>query len=142
MHTTLCVSSKSGVSVSPSSVKVLQSNPTSLQSLILWEFLLPLPNPQVGKPYVGLRTFTPVGGLLWYNCSLVCGSPAPRLWDLILLCMHPSYHLILAFLFFFGCEVSFLGSSTVFLSMIVQQLVVIPVLSQEGMSTSPSAPPS
>ena len=44
-HTTLCVPSKSGVSVSPSLVKVLQSNPASLQSLILWEFLLPLPNP-------------------------------------------------------------------------------------------------
>ena len=34
-HSTLCVSSKSGVSASPSPVKVLQSNPTSLQSLIL-----------------------------------------------------------------------------------------------------------
>ena len=35
MHTTLCVPSKSGVSVSPSSVEVLQSNPSGLQSLIL-----------------------------------------------------------------------------------------------------------
>ena len=34
-HITLCVSSKSGVSVSPSPVKVLQSLPTRLQSLIL-----------------------------------------------------------------------------------------------------------
>ena len=34
-HTTLCVPSKSGASVSPSPVEVLQSNPTSLQSLIL-----------------------------------------------------------------------------------------------------------
>ena len=34
-HTTLCVPSKSGVSVSPSPVEVLQSNPASLQSLIL-----------------------------------------------------------------------------------------------------------
>ena len=33
--TTLCVPSKSAVSVSPSPVKVLQSNPASLQSLIL-----------------------------------------------------------------------------------------------------------
>ena len=33
-----------------------------------------------------------------------------------------------------GCEVSFLVSSSVFLSMIVQQLVVIPVLSIEGVS--------
>ena len=35
VHTTLCVPSKSGVCVSPSPVKVLQSNPASLQSLIL-----------------------------------------------------------------------------------------------------------
>ena len=35
--------------------------------------LLPLPDPQVGKPDMGLRTFTPVGGL-WYNCSPVCES--------------------------------------------------------------------
>ena len=34
-HTTLCVPSKSGVSVSPNPVRVLQSNPASLQSLIL-----------------------------------------------------------------------------------------------------------
>ena len=32
----------------------------------------------------------------------------------------------------FGCGVSFLVSSSVFLSMTIQQLVVIPVLSQEG----------
>ena len=84
-HTTLCVPSKSGVSVSLSPVKVLQSNPASLQSLILWEFLLPLPDPQVGKPDVGLRTFTPVRGFLWYNCSPVCESPTQQLWDLNLL---------------------------------------------------------
>ena len=74
-HTLFCVPSKSGVSVSPSPVEVLQSNPTSLQNLILWEFLLLLPDPQVEKPDMGLRTFTPVGGLLWYNCSPVCESP-------------------------------------------------------------------
>ena len=34
-HSTLCVPSKSGVSVSPSPVEVLQSIPTRLQSLIL-----------------------------------------------------------------------------------------------------------
>ena len=74
-HTNLCVPSKSGVSVSPSPVDVLKSNPASLQSLILWEFLLPLLDPQVGKPYVVLRTFTPVGVLLWYNFSPICESP-------------------------------------------------------------------
>ena len=40
------------------------------------------------------------------------------------------------FSFVFACGVSFLVSSSVFLSMIVQQLVVIPVLSQEGVHIS------
>ena len=84
-HTTLCVPSQSGVSVSPSPVEVLQSNRVSLQCLILWEFLLPLPDPQVEKPDVGFRTFTPVGELLWYKCSPVCESPTQQLWDLVLL---------------------------------------------------------
>ena len=44
--------------------------------------------------------------------------------------------------FVFGCEVSFLVSSTVFLSMIVQQLVVILVLSPEGVRSRPSTLPS
>ena len=65
-------------------------------SLILWEFLLPLPDPQVGKPDVGLRTFTPMGGFLWYNCSPICQSPTQWLWDLIFLWLRPSYHLIAA----------------------------------------------
>ena len=46
------------------------------------------------------------------------------------------------FSFVFGCGVSFLVSSSVFLLMIVQQLVVILVLSQEGVSACPSTPPS
>ena len=46
------------------------------------------------------------------------------------------------FSFVFGCGVSFLVNSSVFLSMIVQQLVVILVLSQEGVSARPSTPPS
>ena len=46
------------------------------------------------------------------------------------------------FSFVFGCGVSFLVSSSVFLSMIVQQLVVILVFSQEGVKARPSTPPS
>ena len=46
------------------------------------------------------------------------------------------------FSFIFGCGVSFLVSSSVFLLMIVQQLLVILVLSQEGVSARPSTPPS
>ena len=73
-----------------------KSFPTSLRSLILWEFPLLLLDPQVGKPDVGLRTFTPVGGHLWYNCSPICESPTQWLWDLILLWLCPSYHLTVA----------------------------------------------
>ena len=46
------------------------------------------------------------------------------------------------FSFVFGCWVSFLVSSSVFLSMIVQQLVVILVFSQEGLRARSSTPPS
>ena len=46
------------------------------------------------------------------------------------------------FSFVFGCGVSFFVSSSVFLLMIVQQLVVILALSQEGVSARPSALPS
>ena len=46
------------------------------------------------------------------------------------------------FFFVFGCGVSFLVSSSVFLSMIVQKLVVILVFSQEGVIARPSTLPS
>ena len=46
------------------------------------------------------------------------------------------------FSFVFGCRVSFLVSSSVFLSMIVQQLVVIQVLLHEGVRARPSTLPS
>ena len=84
MHKTLCVPSKSGVSVSPSPVEILQSSPAGLQSQNRWGLLLLLLGQQPGKPGVGLRTFTPLGELLWYNCFPVCGSPTWRVWDLIL----------------------------------------------------------
>ena len=47
-----------------------------------------------------------------------------------------------SFSFVFGCGVSCLVSSSVFLSMTVQQLVVILVFLQEGVSAHPSTPPS
>ena len=46
------------------------------------------------------------------------------------------------FLFVFGHRVSFLVGSSQFLSMVVQQLVVILVFPQEGVSSPPSIPPS
>ena len=50
--------------------------------------------------------------------------------DFIVIAPHLPSHC--GFSFVFGCGVSFLVNSSVFLLMIVQQLVVILVLSQEG----------
>ena len=44
-----------------------------------------MPDPQAGKPDMGLRTFTPVGEPLPYNYFPVCGSPIQQVWDLIIL---------------------------------------------------------
>ena len=60
-HKILCVTTESGVSVCPSIVEFLESNPIGLHSQMLWGLLLPMPNPQAREPGVGLRTFTPVG---------------------------------------------------------------------------------
>ena len=59
---------------SPSLMWVLSSNPNGLQSQILWEFSISLPDPKVGKSVVGPKTFLIVQEFLWYNCSAVCGS--------------------------------------------------------------------
>ena len=73
MHTLLCVCPPRVESLFP---PVLSKSCNQIPlAFHLWEFLLPLLDPQLGKPDVGLRTFTPVGGLLWYNCSSVCESP-------------------------------------------------------------------
>ena len=61
VHETLCTPSKRGVSVSVSVGEFLQSNPTYLQSEMLWELLFLMPDPQTGEPDVGLRTLIPVG---------------------------------------------------------------------------------
>ena len=72
--------SKCGVSASPWGSPVI--NPTGLQSQMPWGFLVLLPDPQAGKPDVGLRTFTTVGELLWYYYSPVCESLSLWVWDL------------------------------------------------------------
>ena len=40
--------------------------------------------PQFGKLDMGLRIFTPLGELLWYNYFPVCGLPTQWVWDFIL----------------------------------------------------------
>ena len=63
---------------------------------MLWGLLLLMPDPQVGGSVVGLRTFTPVGEPLQDNYFQVCGSPTWQIWELALLRVHPSYHLVVA----------------------------------------------
>ena len=63
---------------------------------------------QAGKSDVRLRNFTTVGELCWYYCTPDCGSPSQWVWDLILSCLHPSYHLVAAS-FVFGHGLSFFG---------------------------------
>ena len=102
----------------------------------------PVAGPPGWEPDMRFRTFTPVGGLLWYKCSPICESPTQQLWDLILLWLCPSYHLIVASPLSLDVGYLFLVSSSVFLLMIVQQLVVVLVFSQEGVRARPSTPPS
>ena len=67
---------------SSSPVAFLWWRPTDLRSQVLWGLLLLMPDPQTGKPDVGLRILTPVGEPLWY-CFPVCGSPTWWVCDLI-----------------------------------------------------------
>ena len=97
-----------------------------------WWFPVPLSDPQAVKPYVGFRTFTTLG-VLWYYFSPVCGSPTWKEWDLILSWFFSSYHLTMASSLSLDMGVSFVGSS-ILLLMVVKQLVVFLVLSQEEMS--------
>ena len=47
-------------------------------------------------PRLGSLMWGSEPSLQWYKCSPVCESPTQQLWDLILLWLHPSYHLIVA----------------------------------------------
>ena len=84
------VSFKSGGPLSPSPLEFLQSNPTDLQNQIQGLFL-PLPDPQTGKPDMGLNTFTPMEEFLWYNYFSVCGLLIWHIMALILSWFYPSY---------------------------------------------------
>ena len=45
---------------------------------------------------MGLSTSTAAGELLQYYCSPVCGSPTQQVWDLLLLYLYSSFHLVVA----------------------------------------------
>ena len=114
VHESLYAPSKCGVSVSPSPVEFLQSSPPALQSQMLWGIFLLMPDPQAEEPDVGLRTLIPVGQLLKYNYSTVCGSPLGRCGDLIISQVHPSYCLIVISFLSLDVEYLFLVGSSLF----------------------------
>ena len=60
----LCAPFQNGISVSPSPVELLHTSPTGLRCQMLWGLFLPIPDPQMWGPEVGLRTLTPVGASL------------------------------------------------------------------------------
>ena len=116
--------------------------PTGDQGQVPWEFPVPLSDPQAGKSDVGLRTFTTVRELLWYELfsSWWITHSVGIGFDFIMIVPLLTFHC--SFFFVFGCGISFfLVGSSVLLSMVVQQLVVILALLQE-MSVHPSTPPS
>ena len=55
-HESLCAPFKNGVSIFPSPMELLCTNPTVFQCQMLWGLLLPIPDPQVWGPDLGLRT--------------------------------------------------------------------------------------
>ena len=133
------MSSKTGVSGSPSPVDIMKSCWSSRSDS------LGIISPFVGFPgweaWCMVQNLHTVGKLLWYYCSPICGSPTQLVWHLILLWLCPSYHLGAASSLSLDVGYLFLVGSSILLSMRVQQLVVILVLLQE-MSAHPSTLPS
>ena len=109
-YETLCTSSKSKFSVFHSTMKFLQDNSTVLQNQTLCCLLFPLLNPQPGELEIGLRHFTSLWELLWYNYFSVCELLTYCVWDLIYHSYtHPTISFWIIFLlmldfFFFFCK--------------------------------------
>ena len=128
--------SKSGVSVSPTSVGVLKPNPSALQGQMTREFQVPLSEPQAGFLDVRCRTFTIVGEL-WYFCSPVT-HPVGIGFEFIVIV--PLLLSCCDFHFFFERGISFSVCSSILLLIVVQQLVAVMV--QEEMNRHPPTPPA
>ena len=82
LHETVCFSSESGALLSLGPVGFLGG------------LLFPLPDLQAGEPDVGLRTFTPVGEILWCNYFPVYEFPTWQVWHLILLLWRAPFTLL------------------------------------------------
>ena len=91
-HESLCIPFKHGVSISPSLVQLLWTNTTGPQCQILQGILLPVPDPQVWEPDMGLRILIPLGEILQYSYFPVYGLPTWQVW-LLTSHNHPFYHL-------------------------------------------------
>ena len=119
-----------------SPVELLQSSPTGFQSQTLWRLFLLIADPQAGEPDVGLRTLTSYG-----RVSVICLFSS--LWVTLPPDMGVDYKTE-AFLpshcDFFGCRISFLVALSPFLSMAIQQSVVILVFLCKEVSSCPTPP--
>ena len=94
-------------------VGLLQSTHAGLQSQMLWGLLSLVPDPQAGRPDIGLRTLTPVGESLWCNYSSVFGLQQ-GVWDLIRLQVHLSYQSCMVLSWCLCCGGSFLIGFSLF----------------------------
>ena len=120
-------------SISHSLSGLLKLSPACLQSHVLWYLVFLLQDPQARGPDVGPRTLTPVGELLQYSYSPVCGLLSWGVWDLIISRVCLSYRLVASSL---SLDVKYLfGRFQSFSLMIVQQWVVILVCSWEGVNS-------
>ena len=82
VHKIVCVPSKSlCFPQSQRSPEIRFHQPSKSYFLVS---LVPLVYLQAGKHELGLRTFTIVGKILWFNCFPVCGLTTWLVWDLTL----------------------------------------------------------
>ena len=136
----LCVLSKSGV-CSSSPVELLHASLADLQGQMLLNLLVSMLDSPGCRSWHEAQTLIPVGEPLQYNYFSVCRSPIWRVWDLIISWKHACYYLVVASSLSLNVEYLF-GRLQFFLSVVVQQLVVILVFSWEDMCLSPTTLPS
>ena len=98
-HGTLCAPSKSAVFLSSCPVEFQQSNPTGLQSQILWGLLLLLSDSQAVNPDVRLRTFTlsccGFSFVFGYKVSFLVGSSVFFVVVVVVVCLFVSFWFVL-----------------------------------------------
>lgn len=101
---------KSGVSIFPSPIGVLQLNPVGLQNQMLWRLIFLCQTPSLEKLTWGSELL-----LLQYSYSPVCGLPTVGggVWDLVILQIHPLVSLWFHF-YVFSYRRSFLVVSSLF----------------------------